>query len=95
MSAAEALANLVTDEDIKVGRMYPPLSTLRNCSLKIAAKVAEDAYADGTASTYPEPANKEEFIKKQLYDYEYDGVSALPPMYKYPEEVQGKQYLPK
>jgi len=95
LSAAEALANLVTDEDIKVGRMYPPLSTLRNCSLKIAAKVAEDAYADGTASTYPEPANKEEFIKMQLYDYEYDGVSSVPPMYSYPEEVRGLQFLTK
>ena len=50
LSAAEALADLVTEDDLKVGRMYPPLATLRNCSLKIAAKVAEDAYADNTVS---------------------------------------------
>ena len=87
MSAAEALANLVTEDDLKVGRMYPPLSTLRDCSIKIAAKVAEDAYADKTASTYPEPSNKEAFIRMQLYDYDYDGVSALPARYDWPSDA--------
>merc|ERR1711988_32558 len=87
LSAAEALADLVTDQDIEVGRMYPPLSTLRDCSIKIAAKVAEDAYQDRTASTYPEPADKEDFIRLQLYDYNYDGVSSLPARYSWPEEV--------
>jgi len=95
LSAAEALADLVTEDDLKVGRMYPPLATLRNCSLKIAAKVAEDAYADNTASTYPEPKDKEEFIKMQLYDYEYDGVSALPEIYAWPAEVTGRETSPK
>jgi uncharacterized Zn finger protein len=28
---------------------------LRDISIKIAVKVAEEAYAEGTASTYPEP----------------------------------------
>ena len=32
---------------------------MRDCSIKIAAKIAEDAYADKTASTYPEPEDKE------------------------------------
>ena len=95
LSAAEALADLVTEDDLKVGRMYPPLATLRDCSLKIAAKVAEDAYADNTASTYPEPKDKEEFIKMQLYDYEYDGVSALPVQYDWPAEVTGRATSPK
>ena len=51
LSSAEALAEMVTEEDLKVGRMYPPLEHLRACSIKIAAKVAEDAYADNTVST--------------------------------------------
>ena len=34
-----------------------------------------------TASTYPEPEDKEAFIRSQLYDYNYDGVSALPARY--------------
>ena len=35
LSAAEVLANLVTENDFKVGRMYPPLSTLKDCSIKV------------------------------------------------------------
>merc|ERR1719468_708645 len=87
LSAAEALAKLVTEDDLKVGRMYPPLSSLRDCSIKIAAKVAEDAYKDKTASTYPEPDDKEVFIRKQLYEYNYDDVSALPARYDWPADV--------
>jgi len=89
LSSAEALADLVTEDDLKVGRMYPPLSTLRDCSIKIAAQVAKDAYADKTASTYPEPEDKEAFIRLQLYDYNYDGVSALPARYAWPQDVTG------
>ena len=53
--AAEGLASLVGEEDQELGRMYPPLFKIKNVSIKIAAKVAEEAYKDGLASTYPEP----------------------------------------
>ena len=46
------------------------------------AQVAEEAYQQNTASTYPEPEDKEAFIRSQLYDYNYDGVSALPARYQ-------------
>merc|ERR1712154_336972 len=88
LSSAEALANMVTEEDLKVGRMYPPLKDLREISVKIATKVAEEAYKLGTASTYPEPADKETFIREQLYDYNYD--RAVPAVYQWPEEAFNK-----
>lgn len=44
LSAAEALANIVQDSDLAVGRLYPPLSEIRNVSIKIAANIAEEAY---------------------------------------------------
>ena len=53
--AAEGLASLVTEEDLAVGRMYPPLSKIKQVSIKIASKVAEEAYKEGMASTYPQP----------------------------------------
>merc|ERR1712025_12068 len=53
LSAAEGLADMVQDSDIAVGRLYPPLSSLREISVKIATKVAIEAYKSGTASTYP------------------------------------------
>merc|ERR1719266_466989 len=81
--AAEGLANLVTEEDLALGRMYPPLSKIKNVSIKIATKVAEEAYKEGMASTYPEPEDKEEFIKSMLYNYNYDDESALPTSYSW------------
>jgi malate dehydrogenase (oxaloacetate-decarboxylating)(NADP+) len=88
LAAAEALSDLVTESDLEVGRMYPPLSTIRECSVKIAAGIAETAYKDRLASVYPEPKDKTEFIKQHLYEYDYDGVSALPAIYKYPAKAQ-------
>jgi malic enzyme len=52
------LAEIVSESDLAVGRLYPPLSEIRNVSVKIAAKVAEEAYRNGLASTYPEPEDK-------------------------------------
>merc|ERR1712038_1793304 len=91
LSAAEALADMVSDSDYAVGRLYPPLSEIRDCSVKIAKRIAEEAYADKTASTYPEPEDKEAFIRSQLYDYNYDGVSALPARYDWPSHVSDFQ----
>ena len=85
LSAAEGLAEMVTQADLDVGRLYPPLKDLREISVKIATKVAEEAYNSGTASTYPEPEDKELFIREQLYDYNYD--RALPAVYQWPEEA--------
>ena len=88
LSAAEGLADMVTKDDLQVGRLYPPLKDLREISIKIATRVAEEAYKSGTASTYPEPENKEVFIRQQLYDYNYD--SALPAQYQWPKQAFNK-----
>ncbi|KAG8223817.1 hypothetical protein J437_LFUL003703 [Ladona fulva] len=80
--AAEALSSLVTDEELKEGRLYPNLNKITDCSLHIATRIAEYAYETGCASTYPEPKDKQAFIKSQLYNYEYS--SAVPPVYKWP-----------
>merc|ERR1712045_556981 len=42
LSAAEALSDLVTPEDLSVGRLYPPLGNIREISVKIATKVATE-----------------------------------------------------
>jgi len=81
--AAQALADLVSEEDLEKGSLYPPLNTIQKCSLKIAARVAEYAYTQGMASTDPEPEDKEAFIQAQLYDYHYK--SALPSSYIWPK----------
>merc|ERR1719312_1494271 len=88
LSSAEALADMVTEEDLAVGRLYPPLSNIQEISVQIAKRVAEEAYQENTASTYPEPEDKEAFIRTHLYDYNYDKVSYLPSVYAWPAEVQ-------
>jgi hypothetical protein len=42
----------------------------RHDSVKIAAALAEYCYSKGAAAMYPEPANKEEFIRGYLYSTE-------------------------
>ena len=95
---------MVTEDDLAVGRLYPPLGNIREISVQIAKKVAEEAYQAGNASTYPEPEvgkaavgilttyfswqDKEAFIRGTLYDYNYDNYPALPTLYKWPENVQ-------
>lgn len=88
LSSAEALAEMVEPADLAVGRLYPPLSNIREISVKIATRVAEEAYQDGSASTYPEPQDKEAFIRSTLYDYSYDGQQTLPSVYSWPGDVQ-------
>lgn len=46
--SAERLANLVTEADLNVGSLYPPLETIRDCSVKIAVEVMNFAYGKGT-----------------------------------------------
>jgi hypothetical protein len=47
-------------------------------------------FRNDSASTYPEPVDKDRFIRMQLYDYEYDGVSSLPERYAWPEAETAK-----
>ena len=44
---SQALADMVTEDDLAQGRMYPPLADIRKCSVKIATYVAEYAYKAG------------------------------------------------
>jgi malate dehydrogenase (oxaloacetate-decarboxylating)(NADP+) len=49
LTAARTLASLVSDEDLAAGSLYPRLRDIRQVSLAIATKVAEQAHALGLA----------------------------------------------
>jgi malic enzyme len=66
----------VTDEQLSKGCIYPPLTDIREVSVKIAAKVAEHAYKTGLATVVPEPKDKMKMISEGLYSPEY--VSFVP-----------------
>uniref|UniRef100_A0A1B6HXA9 Malic enzyme NAD-binding domain-containing protein n=1 Tax=Homalodisca liturata TaxID=320908 RepID=A0A1B6HXA9_9HEMI len=81
--ASSTLAQMVSEEDLDMGSLYPPLNTIQAISTRVATRVAEYAYEKGLASTYPEPEDKAEFIKAQLYDTDYR--PAIPSMYSWPQ----------
>ena len=70
LAAARALANMVTDEELAAEALYPPLTDIRNVSLRIAAAVARDAYDSGLARE-PEPDEISRHIAAQMYDPSY------------------------
>ncbi|CAF91792.1 unnamed protein product, partial [Tetraodon nigroviridis] len=72
LTAAEALANLVTEKDLNEGRLYPPLSSIAGVSLKLAVKIMEYAYKHNLATLRPEPSDKEAYVRALIYSTEYD-----------------------
>ena len=70
LEAARSLANLIRDEDLADGTLYPPLTRIRDVSLAVAVQVAERAFADGLA-TVPRPDDLEAFIAATMYDPMY------------------------
>ncbi|VDD74905.1 unnamed protein product [Mesocestoides corti] len=82
LAAAKALAGLVTEEDLAVGRTYPPVSKLPEVAHKIAVELVTRSFANGTAQYQPEPADKVEFIRSLTYDPSY--ADFTPDYYEWP-----------
>ena len=70
LASARALANLVSEDNLDAGTLYPPLSEIRNVSLEIAVAVAEKAYECGVARV-PPVDNLGASIKSLMYDPRY------------------------
>ena len=68
--AAGALANAVSEADLEQGRIYPPLTRIREVSVAIATAVAEVAYDQGMARI-PRPDDLPAFIRSQMYEPTY------------------------
>uniref|UniRef100_A0A8C0BD77 Malic enzyme n=1 Tax=Buteo japonicus TaxID=224669 RepID=A0A8C0BD77_9AVES len=84
LTTAEVIAQQVSEENLQEGRLYPPLVTIQQVSLKIAVRVKE-AYRNNTASTYPQPKDLEAFIRSQVYSTDYSSFVA--DSYTWPEEA--------
>ena len=78
----QALAEMVTDEDLERGSLYPPLSNIREVSTRLATRIVEYAYAKGRAAVYPEPEDKEAFVKMHQFNTDYDNF--VPPTWSWP-----------
>ncbi|XP_065073040.1 NADP-dependent malic enzyme-like [Ochlerotatus camptorhynchus] len=84
LAAAKVVAGKVSDEDLSKGLLYPPLSSIKQCSMDIALEVIEYAYKKGIASRYPEPKDKLAFVKSHQYSFCYE--RSLPATWPWPKE---------
>ena len=66
LAAARVLADLVSDEDLALGRVYPQLSHIREVSAQIAAEVAGIAYREGLAQREP-PEDILEDVRQHMF----------------------------
>uniref|UniRef100_A0A672GRQ3 Malic enzyme n=1 Tax=Salarias fasciatus TaxID=181472 RepID=A0A672GRQ3_SALFA len=89
LTTAEAIADMVTEEHLAEGRLYPPLSTIREVSFKIAVKLVNYAYKHDMASVYPEPKDKEAFVLSHIYSPDYDSFTL--DTYTWPQEAMNVQ----
>jgi len=69
-AAAKALADQVSETDLKVGRVYPRLAHIREVSVQIAAAVAEIAWQRGLA-TVPRPDDVTAYVASEMYQPVY------------------------
>jgi malate dehydrogenase (oxaloacetate-decarboxylating)(NADP+) len=69
--AARTLADLVTGDDLALGRIYPSLTRIREVSVKIATEVAREAIRSGLATIALTDDQVEPAIRASLYHPEY------------------------
>jgi malate dehydrogenase (oxaloacetate-decarboxylating)(NADP+) len=70
MVASQTLAQLVTEEDLLQGSLYPALPRIREVSAQIGAAIARVAYRSGLSGE-PEPADIMARVAEQMYDPRY------------------------
>lgn len=68
--AARTLADQVSQVDLDMGMIYPPLNTIREVSYNIALAVAENAYETKVTKS-ERPDDLEEKIRDYMYDPDY------------------------
>ena len=69
-AAARVLADLVTEDDLDKGRVYPPLTRVREVSAAIATEVARIAWQSGLARA-EQPDDIEALVKTSMFDPVY------------------------
>jgi len=86
--AAKTLSEQVTEDDLNIGLVYPPIEKIRDVSRKIAVALAEYAYENKLAALYPKPENLEKFIQEKQYTVEYEDI--LPPRWEWSNKTMSK-----
>jgi malate dehydrogenase (oxaloacetate-decarboxylating)(NADP+) len=71
--AAEALAQFVPEDDVRVGKLFPPLTKIRDVSHSIAVAVVKEAIRAGLATKVraQDMDNLEGWVARKMYYPEY------------------------
>ncbi|GJQ80054.1 hypothetical protein Trydic_g19341 [Trypoxylus dichotomus] len=86
--AAKCVCDCTTDEDLKVGSLYPPLSKIQDVSANLAVKMLEYGLEKGICTIYPKPKDMMAYVKSRLYKFDYE--DQLPRQWNYPEQKEVK-----
>ena len=70
IEAAHAVADQVTSDQLKLGMLFPPQSSILEVEVQTAARVAKLVFDAGLARV-DRPVNMEAFIRSQLYEPKY------------------------
>jgi hypothetical protein len=81
----QVLSECVSEENIKASMVYPPLRQIADVSFRIAVAIVTLAYEQGLAGVYPEPRDKADFVRLNMYTADYE--SFLPQFYEWPQEA--------
>ena len=76
LAAAKALAGVVTEDDLKQGGVYPPISKIREASAQIAIAVVKMAYERGLAAR-PKPYDIEQYVRSFMWYPEYEKLCLI------------------
>ena len=80
VKAAESLANMVPDEDIQQGIVYPRISNIHNVSMKIAVEVIRSALKDGLCRNEAEMQeyhDLESFVEDHIFEPQYEPIVVI------------------
>ncbi|HYA59505.1 MAG TPA: NAD-dependent malic enzyme [Burkholderiaceae bacterium] len=70
LAAAQALADQVTEEDLQIGRIFPPQVRMREVAIAVAAAVAQVAWDSGLAKTSA-PKDPRTAVAYAMYEPKY------------------------
>ena len=67
LRAAESLASQTTEQDLSVGLIYPPISSILETSIEVAIAVARFIFENKLARV-PQPGDIDQFVRSKVYD---------------------------
>lgn len=83
LESAKLLAEMVDEKSLSMGLVYPPLSRILQVSTDLAIGLINFSYKHKLAYHYPEPEDKETFVKSYQYDMNYKSFE--PATYNWPD----------